>query len=447
MQQAFDARVIPYIIQSLDESNLYDTALESNAIGYRSVMKGLLFFFFSCFPVNHIPEFENVVECVSKIVEHNSLLALQFWEQDYSNIEKRSVLDTARSRFPLHFHPLCRLVASLCPCAPSADFVFAYFAQIPSYTDVFGRFDLDIPRVPNGNLGRSGSGECTWLNSEKGLVPGVKSDRNLYLPFGCPGMVVSTNPLAAQLKHHYSGWHFFIYKIESFLEASRFGNEDFKDSASPDTILSILRVYLAFFRSCTREAFDLFLDHCSDAASPPLPRTYVITSITAIISRCSTVKHAIGDTWMDILTCSIGVLELFLDIYPEIVWSHLRRDSLLPQYSLPKNLLGGCSVSLGDRVTLTNGDTGFLQNFLLPVERQRGRYTCLIAFLRLVKKLTRSLIHQGETASASERPVLISCIIFVHSEVFSNFSSWRYVDLLVSGLLADKLRKNFLLLT
>jgi hypothetical protein len=92
----------------------------------------------------------------------NSQLALQFWQQDFYQDEKRSVLDTPRSRFPQQFAPLCQLLVSLCACGKSAEYVFTYFAQLETFTRGVSRFDVDVKR---GN----GGGECTWLNSEQGL--------------------------------------------------------------------------------------------------------------------------------------------------------------------------------------------------------------------------------------------------------------------------------------
>jgi hypothetical protein len=101
------------------------------------------------------------------LMYRNSLLALQFWQQDFYDIEKRSVLDTARSRFPIQFEGLTQMLVSLCACERSAEYVLSWFAEVETYTQAVSRFDVDVKRTSVGGMG--GGGECTWLNSETGL--------------------------------------------------------------------------------------------------------------------------------------------------------------------------------------------------------------------------------------------------------------------------------------
>lgn len=254
------------------------------------------------------------------------------------------------------------------------------------------------------------------------MIHGARDGLNMYIPHGTPGTIVSQNPLVAQMRNVYSGWHLFIYILDAFLETTESENSGTVDTPSTDDVVWILKIYLAYFKVCGSDGLDLLLDHCSDAATPPIPRTHVITTITTLLSRCCNVSSAMSPP-TELLTCCISILELFLDSYADIVWVHLRRETLFPRYEFAS---GGAVVIVGGGM----GEYGYLQQVLLPAERQKGTYPCLIAFLKLVKKLLDGLVERGERDGV-QKQVMISCIVFIHSEVFTGFGGWRYVDLLV----------------
>lgn len=79
IQRAYSLDSMGYLNKVLGGSCY--TADESNSMAYRSVVKGLLTLFFSCFPVNRLPDTEIAVECFGKVFNGVGDLCRQFWEE------------------------------------------------------------------------------------------------------------------------------------------------------------------------------------------------------------------------------------------------------------------------------------------------------------------------------------------------------------------------------
>lgn len=396
VQRAFSKGAVKSLVKSMKG---YEVD-EVNCVGYKSVVKGLIMLYLEGFPVNRMPGFEVIVDCVAEIFEGNSLLAMQFWQHDFKDAEKRSVLDTARSRFPIKFGELTRLIVALCACEKSSESVFDWFSELPTFTVVVSRFDVDVARLPSGGLG-SASGECTWLNSASGLVKGSRIG-NINIPERTPGNIVGVDPLVAQMKHTYSGWHLFIYIIDAYLSAQ---DGEIKDGPTVDDVVSILNLYQAYFNVCGRVGFELLLDHCAKAG---VDRTHIISSVTRILGRC-----CVGGDGMQMMTVCIGVVGVMLESYADVVWRDLRGATLFPSYVVEDGVIRG-----------RDGD-GYLTGVVVGYERQRGVYPCLIAFLGLVRRMVGELVKGG----GGRRNGVRDCIVFCCVEVFNGFLGWRYVDL------------------
>jgi hypothetical protein len=232
---------------------------------------------------------------------------------------------------------------------------------------------------------------------------------NLFIKEGCPGVIVSVDPMVAQMRYTYSGWHLFIYIVDAYLAA---GDGDSRESPSVDVVLCILNLYLAYFKSCGRVGFELFLDHCADAG---VERTHAISSVTRLLGRC-----CVGAEGMEMMTVCIEVVGVCMVAYADVVWTHLKRETtLFPRYV----------ITTGGGVHAEDGGS-YLQSVVMPVEKQRGVYPCLIAFLGLVRKMVGVLV--ADESDGGRRDVVLSCVVFVHAEVFTSFGGWRYHDLKVS---------------
>ncbi|KAG9317859.1 hypothetical protein JVU11DRAFT_2087 [Chiua virens] len=95
------------------------TVTDPNAIAFRSVLKGFLMAVLELVPVELIPDFDSLVEVWIALFgrsESRSVAGIcrQFWQSDWrQGVARRAILDVARSRFPIHFRPLIRLLRAM----------------------------------------------------------------------------------------------------------------------------------------------------------------------------------------------------------------------------------------------------------------------------------------------------------------------------------------------
>ncbi|KAG1896455.1 uncharacterized protein F5891DRAFT_1053940 [Suillus fuscotomentosus] len=85
------------------------TVTDPNAIAFRSVLKGFVIAMVELVPVELIPDFDSLVECQSI-----AGICRQFWQSDWrQGLARRAIFDVARTRFPIHFRPLIRLLRAM----------------------------------------------------------------------------------------------------------------------------------------------------------------------------------------------------------------------------------------------------------------------------------------------------------------------------------------------
>ncbi|KAH7909735.1 hypothetical protein BJ138DRAFT_1173545, partial [Hygrophoropsis aurantiaca] len=92
---------------------------DSNAVAFRSVLKGLVIALVELIPVERIPDFDGLVEVWIALFGHSephsvAAICRQFWTGDWHHgVARRAIFDVARARFPIHFRPLVRLLHAM----------------------------------------------------------------------------------------------------------------------------------------------------------------------------------------------------------------------------------------------------------------------------------------------------------------------------------------------
>ncbi|KAJ3122894.1 hypothetical protein HK100_011797 [Physocladia obscura] len=387
--------------------------LKNNPIilGYKSVFKGLLTLFITCFNVDETPKFHNLIECFVQLFQESPEICEQFWLQDYPLPDRRSLLDAARARFPYEQKSFVKLFGSLCS-SRTATFVFEYLKSIQTFTGTY----------ENGTI-RTFPGTPV-LAEDYNLAQGLSNRLQMYAAAGSKVHVLSINPQIFQIYTSYSAFHIFICHLAIFLE----NNATLTSGTAPaflslcDTIADWLVLINKLLENCpaiplpTELSRTAVLSHLCDFQVTELPN-FTVNELTRMICRafaCGCVADSTLPTRL--LTACMKTLSLLL---PENsgVWYLVRQEIPIPRYSASSDSAIG-----GGR---------YMQQRLLPFEKASGEYSTTLAFLELVITMCNECQNStsdehGDLALAVQADVLISCVKYVHSEIFASYNSWRY---------------------
>lgn len=250
-------------------------------------------------------------------------------------------------------------------------------------------------------------------------------------------------------------------------------------------VLHLLKRVLVF---ADRPFFHHFMAHLGEFPSPTIngiEPAYIVTLFNRVLSRCcqiggdvSSSSNSSGSNGggyvsasggsssaMDnqpataLLTACVDTISMFLGSYPELIWMHLRHEPFMPPLFIgmddgidPPGSFWGSSGSIGSGSYLYQ-TTGYLQQVILPYEKSVGKYTTTLSFLHLVFKLideaqrqsslvaptssstTTSLSSSSSSPSSSsdlnrvKTQVLMSCLSFIHSDIFPTYNNWRYTNI------------------
>ena len=486
---------------------------EPNAVAYRSVVKGaqcrfthhlhclrsnigLLIALSELVPVELIPEFDTFVDVWIALLgqsETRSVIGLcqQFWQYDLTKSKaRRAILDVPRSRFPVQFKPLLRLLGALTGCgfkdadplssvdnrqhdhssiearAQCAQEVSYFLENLPTYTQVLpttactGSQAL-YDRVPE----RYGS-------SSKALGPTYTNLRPLKLPGGCILPPRSTGRLLSQdgedfvivsWQCEHSGWKLLVEVLYDYVRRKRLipglsthvtstpiGNrtspqtpvilrlEDIGLDLDPDGDSSVVAVALDLLRTVISDNQVLAaqvlssLENGGDVQAATGVETPDLVQLTMLILEDAFVRSARQRTGTPpesaLITSAVGLLAGLLSIpgYAPRVWLFARASTAL----------FGSTRSRGT----------------MAAERAIGTYATTQALLHLIHALwteasgTLLAPHDGKARLIEiKEEVLLRALRFVHVEVWVEHVRWKYAQLgvrfevgkLVSSLYAD----------
>ncbi|KAL1921256.1 uncharacterized protein VTP21DRAFT_10972 [Calcarisporiella thermophila] len=389
--RAFKLDVFNYTLALLQSPFLVSGELM--VMGYRGVLEGLFRVLFTTVRVSYLPNYDALVECVSDLIEMVPAIADRIWELAFSSASAPNlfpIIELARARFPVQFHPFMRLLGSLVKSKVSADATLKYLMQIPTYTYFLSPSD-DIER--DGSLVR--------VRSPLTLKP--LGTKNLIIPAGTIGQIVSMpdEPLIVHWDFAYSGIQLFLNMIDAFLETSPLPSDSTDDSkVSIEMVTDIVEVLSGS------------LSHGSELniVTDEMHSEFILR-IFPLLTRCATTSPLPQKLVAGCVRC----LTYSVPRSPNLIWSYLQQTSVI----------GG--------LKRIDSRQGSIQKLITSIERDYGNYPVTIAFLDLVAALLDDARannpDQMDDITRIKINVLASCLLYIQNELFPAYNGWRYVRL------------------
>jgi hypothetical protein len=360
----------------------------------------------------------NIVDCLEKLYSSSPDLCTQFWIEDYPIDERRSVLDSAKYRFPYESRHLIRLLSSLVSDEETAQYAFTYIANLGSFTGA-----ITEQLIEKNSLGQLS------LRSNYELVPGTSKENTMTLSRGTSLKIVSYNPLLCQFSFTYSGFDVLLSLLDAFLQSSII-NFDESTVANIKDILHFINSILTYSNEQFR---DIVIYHLCNFYKKGLPE-FTESDIIGIICKVLDSACSMDKPPSDLLQECLKSLRIFLPLNPTAVWSHLKKEPIIPSYN----------ISSFD--SKSHAINRYMQQTLLPWERSKGSYETTISFLDLVEKMCMEVLKKKKSTgrlSAIQADVLKSCIIYIHLEIFPSYVSWRYIRAVERYQIGVKVLKIF----
>ncbi|KAF9553540.1 hypothetical protein CPC08DRAFT_673179 [Agrocybe pediades] len=482
-----DGGLLSLLLNLLTNSPLFVTSVawktgssvtDPNAIAFRSVVKGLVISLLELVQADYVPDFDTLVDVWIALFGRSETRAVagictQFWQVDWpTSTARRSVLEVARTRFPILVQPLLRLLRAMTGMGfldtdplhtPDVyrglseqrliceRYVFYYFAQVPSYATV-----IPASSTVGGQALYERQTERYGLSN---ATPGViyLNLRPIRLPGGStlapksPGRLLSGDGgenIAVAWTHTHSGWKLLLEFLTDYVNRRRLDHGSVTNYSAiasgrqPSTQVKTLRVEDIGAElephgdeEAITAVFDLVQSVISDN---PAQATTLINSLdtgdpvvchimleshppdfvqltTMILEEA--LSRAKGRSSQGsptkLITSAINVLAALLVIptYCNRVWLYIRSTA-----------------------TLFGSDkTPGFASAALAAERATGTYTMTLALLNLVRQLFReaasSYIPENIKLQQVKEEVLLRAARFVHTEVWVEHMSWKYVHL------------------
>ncbi|KAH8118849.1 nucleoporin subcomplex protein binding to Pom34-domain-containing protein [Phellopilus nigrolimitatus] len=433
-----------------------------NEIAYRALLKGL--------PVELIPDFDGFVETWIALFGNcesaeGAGLCRQYWDIDWRlGKARRAVIDVARSRFPVQFRPLVRLLRAMSepdlfaqtaidePQHVCSNYVFYYFRNLPTYTQVItvaartganALYDRMIDRPGPSST----SGGTAYTNMRPIIVPGGSS-----IPAKSVGRLLcsdsTSDPVIVAWQHEHSGWKVLVdvlidyinrrqgssraasRRVDAFhgrradapvtLQLGDIGID--REGEDEATIADALELVLSIIQGNVAQTEQLMqsleeggspVSYTSRDASPPDLVQLIFMILEDALSRAQSRRlHAPSA----LVAPALGVLSSLLSLpnYSNRVWLYLRSTTML----------------FG-----TEREANF-SSAILSAERSSGQYVMTLALLRLVRTLFEEAIASLLVVQAEQprlqvikEDVLLRAMRFVHGQIWVEHSGWRYTRL------------------
>ena len=398
---------LDYMSRMLMESTVFQK--DPNELIYKTIIKGLLDLLFMTQNVANLPNREKLVRTFSLTYSGTPSLCNAFWTYDFEFDDNRSLLDATQRAFPLRFGDFCEMLCSLIADEESADYVFQYMSQLPSFADYCRESDYEpTMEVLNGNT--------VWRCIGNPLV------------FGAPNLVLKPQPgteafeLSSQallLKLRHSGWFLCLSFLDSFIHTTSTYDSAHKPHGTLEITTYILKLLSIFFDYADIETVAKFFQRLELAATQL--SAYGSTAPDALASIVGEIMNRVSSPAalsLEAVSWCIGIMKNLVRHYPETIWKRLRAQRLLPHY--------GASVN-----------SGYLQQGVIAVECQLGTYRTTISFLKLIKSLVleaqniitgpHAIENQFDIESVQSE-ILCSSLAFILREIFPLYSSWKYAN-------------------
>ncbi|KAH7887323.1 nucleoporin subcomplex protein binding to Pom34-domain-containing protein, partial [Phlebopus sp. FC_14] len=453
------------------------TVTDPNAIAFRSVLKGLTIAIVELVPVELIPDFHSLVEVWIALFgrsESRSVggICRQFWQSDWrEGVARRAIFDVARSRFPIHFRPLVRLLRAMTASgfldtdplftAASAEYsrpdsdiedqdvcsqhVFYYMDKLPTFSLVVPLSSCTGPNAVYEKVQYGPSATVpglTYSNLRAIRLPGGS-----IMPPRSTGQLLSGDAgahLVICWQHVHSGWKVVLDVLTEYVTKRRlyagtadlyqdvtFGRtgpgsvpltlrledvgmeiDDGGDEALATDALDLIRSVIQDKPALAEELLESLETGDSSSGDPP----DLVQLTTMILEEALSRSQARNFSRTQLVTSAMSVLSALLT---------------LPKYSLRVWLyIRSASVLFGP-----NRNSGFA-SVALAAERVSGHYTMTLALLHLVQQLLQEAFASLLTIPADNQrlrqvkeEVLLRATNFVHGEIWVEHLGWKYAQL------------------
>ena len=494
---------------------------DPNAVGYLSVLRGLVTSFPNLIRLSFLSptQLEALYDVFSALYGSRSaaLLCAQFWEDqavvasaaaatassdDPADLEanvmllnrtvqssgEAEIVEIARSRFPVQFGGLVKLVRALCVgvsgllpadhvlggdadnnngesatssddellAAKCAQTIFAYLATLPTLTHVVpsgpGMTPLpyEVAAYPDPDTGYA----------FRVLRP-IGVSRSVAIPTGTQGRLVSANgskPVVVAWDFEWSAWRLFADVLEDFaglgrtassssssmkrVRADVFGSKEAVTDALPmewdseeeqerdvTAVIDILRVTLRTDHALAPVLVDHLATapgHASGEAGTSAPRYDLVEVLFRILERSLASNSNRSTSSTALVSSLIGLIAALLPSFPGVVWTFLRGSTLLfPSHRVTTGYGGGGRSAVSFAAAASSP--------LLQAEKLSGQYPVTLALLSLV----RGLVLEDQIAACVSSPeyrdvkrgVLVRALKWVRDDVWPVFGSWRFATL------------------
>ncbi|GAA5867257.1 hypothetical protein JCM3774_002390 [Rhodotorula dairenensis] len=508
------AALFPVLVTILQSSLLGNSAspttgtADPNAVGYLSVLRGLVTSLPHLVRLSFLSstQLEALYDVFAALYGSPSaaLLCAQFWE-DQAVVASASsasladpdleaslllldrtaqssgeseVVELARSRFPVQFGGLVKLVRALCAgvsgllpadhllnggaggplggdetttddevlAAKCAQTIFAYLATLPTLTHI----------VPSGpGVTPLPYEAAAYPDPDTGyafrVVRPLGVSRSVAIPTGTQGRLVSANgskPIVVAWDFEWSAWRLFADVLEDYaglgrpgskrVRADVFGSKEAVTDALPvewesekeherdvTAVLEILRVTLRNDHALAPVLVDHLATapgHAADEAGTPAPRYDLVEVLFRILER-SLAPNSNRPTSTALVSSLIGLIAALLPSFPGVVWTFLRGSTLLFPSQRVTSAYGRSAASFSAAASSP----------LLQAEKLSGRYPVTLALLSLV----HGLVLEDQIAACVSSPeyrevkrgVLVRALKWVRDDVWPVFGSWRFASL------------------
>ncbi|TFY76376.1 hypothetical protein EWM64_g7637 [Hericium alpestre] len=458
---------------------------EPNAVAYRSVMKGLLIALSERVQVEHIPDYDGLIEVWVSLFgrsESNVVLGLclQFWQYDFERSPaRRAILDVARARFPVQFRPLLRLLRAFTGAgfmntdsldnvdhrrhvegalteghAFCAQKVADFFDSLPTFTQIIpisacsGAHAL-YEKVPERYRGASSSVGLTYLNLRPIRLPGGS-----ILPPKSAGRLLSQegeDSIIVAWEHVHSGWKLLRDVLLHYARSKRLIPTSYAPSAY--TPAGIRRASPQQPVTLRLEDIGIDLDADGDAAAVVDALDLLRSVVDAKQDMANEVLKSLedGDHAQNPSPSegSFDVVQLTMLILEDALSSSAKNRKspqtqlITSALSLLSSLLSIPEQALRVWLFLRSSSSLFNTNrssasasAALSIERNTGSYFVTWSLLDLVQNLFTEA-SSTVLVTLRDRPrlqdvkeeVLLRALRFVHAEVWMEHVGWKYAQL------------------
>ncbi|KAG2343590.1 hypothetical protein BDR05DRAFT_933045 [Suillus weaverae] len=454
------------------------TVTDPNAIAFRSVLKGFVIAMVELVPVELIPDFDSLVEVWIALFgrsERQSIAGIcrQFWQSDWrQGLARRAIFDVARTRFPIHFRPLVRLLRAMTasgfidtdplstaasssqPPADESDdgdreicsrHVFYYMDKLPTFSLVIPLASCTGPNAVYEKAQAAGP-SLAYANLRAIRLPGAS-----VMPARSKGRLLSGDGgdhIAVCWQHEHSGWKVVLDVLTEYVTRRRmytgtvdlyqdvaFGRtgpgsvpltlrledvgmeiDEGGDEALATDALDLIRSVIQDNEALAEELLES-LESCGDPnnSSDNQPPDLVHLT-TMILEEALSRSQARSFSRTQLITSAMSVLSALLSLpkYSLRVWLYIRSTSVLFG---PSRTSGFAAVALA-------------------AERISGHYTMTLALLNLVQQLLHeafasvlTIPPDNQRLKQVKEEVLLRAAAFVHGEIWVEHLSWKYAQL------------------